>query len=131
MKIVKSFNKNPLGRIIFESIRIAQRPSEESLNSKQEYASSGLITARFESDLTQKKNEKVIIKEAINAKDRNEKMINTENSNNKIASNVKTKVLEIENKLQSEGKNVNKISKFFVGKKDEKWPPPKGGGGVK
>ena len=49
MKVVKTFNKRPLDRFIYESIKIAQRPSETSLNSKMEYTQSGLITVRFES----------------------------------------------------------------------------------
>ena len=96
-----------------------------------ENAGSGLITARFESDLTQKKNEKMIINEAIKAQEGIGRRLATEVINTANTSNVKTKVLEIEKKLQKEGKNENRITKFFRGKKDEKWPPPQGGRGAK
>ena len=132
MKVVRTFNKRPLDRFIYESIKIAQRPSETSLNSKMEYAQSGLITVRFESELTQKKNEKLLIKEALKAKDdAGSKMLKT----NDLQTNnsVKSKVLEIEKKLQMEKSNnaANNIKKYFNKKKDEKWPPPAphGGGG--
>ena len=45
---------------------------------------------------------------------------------------VKSKVLEIEKKLQMDKNNENTIKKYLSNKKkDEKWPPPKpqGGGG--
>ena len=133
MKVVKSFNKRGLDRFIYESIRIAQRPSETSLNSKMEYAQSGLITVCFESELTKKKNEKLLIKEALKTKDDTGNQMlknNPQNSNN----TVKSKVLEIERKIQMEKENnsKNNIKKYVNKKKDEKWPPPQdqGGGGM-
>ena len=91
MKVVKTFNKRPLDRWIYESIKIAQRPSETSLNSKMEYAQSGFITVRFESELTKKKNEKLLIKEALKTKDDTGNQMlknNPQNSNNTVKSKV-------------------------------------------
>ena len=107
-----------MDRMIYESIRIAQRPSEMSLNSKMENAGSGIIKPRFESDLTQKKNERMIINEAFKAREDTIKKMSTEATNDTKISNVKNKVMEIEKKLQQENKNVNKITKFFRGKNE-------------
>ena len=64
---------------------------------------------RFESDLTQKKNEKLLIKEAFKANDENGKRLNANTPNIVNTSYVKSKVLEIEKKLQMEGNNESTI----------------------
>ena len=127
--------KIPLDRIIYESIRITQRPSETSLNSKIEYAQSGLITARFESKLTQKKKEKLLIKEALKVNEETGNQM-PNNNNPQVNNNtnfVKSKVLEIEKKMQMDKNKseANTMKNYWSKKKDEKWPPPgpqEGGG---
>ena len=65
MKVIKRFPKKPLDRHVFESLRIIQRPENESLNSKQEMAKSGLIRPTFISDKNQDLKDKNAIKKAI------------------------------------------------------------------
>ena len=72
MKVVRTFNKKPLDCRICESLRIDARPQSESLNSKHEYAQSGIIRVSFESDITKAKNEKLLLKEAFKPKDNSE-----------------------------------------------------------
>ena len=92
-----------------------------SLNSKMEYAQSGLITVKFESELTKKKNENLLIKEALKTKDdTGSQMLKSNPQNNN--GTVKSKVMEIERKIQIENTNnlKNTIKKYFNTKKDEK-----------
>ena len=61
MKVHKAFQKQPLDRLICEARRIRARPPETSLNSKHEFAKSGMIRVAFTSDIKEAKelNEKV------------------------------------------------------------------------
>ena len=120
MKMIRSFNKKPLDRCIFESIRIAQRDQETSLNSKQEYAQSGIIKATFSSDLTTEKNKKLLIKEAINnQKPKNNSQQQT--NHEKPTTKVKFIIKDIEERIKS-SKNSNKYPPKH--KINDKWPPP-------
>ena len=76
----------------------------------------------------------MIINEAFKAKEGIVRGLAIETKNTASTNNVKSKVLEIEKKLLGDSKNETKITKFMInmGKKDEKWPPPKpkGNGGT-
>ena len=65
MKVIKRFPKKPLDRQIFESIRIASRPVNESLNSKIEGAKSELIKHTFISDNNKEIQDKLTTKKAL------------------------------------------------------------------
>ena len=58
MKVHKTFQKQPLDRMICEARRIRARPQETSLNSKNEYAKSGMIRPSFTSDIKEEKETK-------------------------------------------------------------------------
>ena len=124
MKVVRSFNKKPLDRKICESLRIDARPIEHSLNSKHEYAQSGIIRVSFESEITKAKKEKMIIKEA----SKTNQKINNEQGEDASTNQSKGKIREIvnifENNIKQNTSNNSNIKTYFRSKKDEKWPPP-------
>ena len=129
MKVVRSFNKQPLDRKICESLRIDARPIEHSLNSKYEYAQSGIIRVSFESEITKAKKEKMIIKEASKTNQQNniisdmsEQSVAT--SINQSKGKIKAMVNIIENNIKQNTSNKNNIKTYFRSKMDEKWPPP-------
>ena len=128
-RVVRSFNKQPLDRKICESLRIDARPMEHSLNSKHEYAQSGIIRVSFESEITKAKKEKMIIKEA--SKTNQKTTIKRDNieqgeaaSINQPKGKIRAMVNIFENNIKQNTPNRNNIKTYFRSKMDEKWPPP-------
>ena len=63
MKVHKGFQKQPLDRMICEARRINARPKDQSLNTKQEHAKSGMVKLKFTSDIKEAKELKEAVKQ--------------------------------------------------------------------
>ena len=77
MKVHNSFQKQPLDRMICEARRINARPKENSLNSKQEHAKSGMIKMKLTSDIKEEREMREAVKSKIAADREKWKMAKT------------------------------------------------------